>query len=101
MNLNSSGITGVLPMAKVMIPKINNVRFSLFSLVCVATMFYKLKQQPPTPLSSLEYCKLMTSGIIAFVADTIGIGSFAVNVALAKLTGTFSYYLSYMFISAL
>lgn len=62
----------------------------LLSLVCVVTMFYKLKRQPKIRLSSSDYCKLIVSGIIAFIADTIGIGSFAVNVALAKLTGTFS-----------
>ena len=61
----------------------------LLSLVCVIAMFYKLKQQPATKLTTLDYVKLIASGIIAFVADTLGVGSFAVNVALAKLLGTF------------
>ena len=52
-------------------------------------MFYRLKQQPAVRLSSFDYIKLTFSGILAFIADTIGIGSFAVNVALAKLLGTF------------
>jgi uncharacterized membrane protein YfcA len=52
-------------------------------------MFYRLKQQPALCLSSFDYLKLTFSGILAFIADTIGIGSFAVNVALAKLLGTF------------
>ncbi len=37
----------------------------------------------------MDYIKLIGSGIIAFIADTLGIGSFAVNVALAKLLNTF------------
>lgn len=61
----------------------------LLSFICVAAMLYKLKQQKPTHLSSLDYIKLSISGVIAFIADTLGIGSFAVNVALAKLLGTF------------
>jgi uncharacterized membrane protein YfcA len=60
------------------------------SLVCIAAMFYNLRQQPPIYLSLLSYVKLAASGIVAFVADTLGIGSFAVNVALAKLLGTFT-----------
>ena len=61
----------------------------IFSFSCVAVMVYQLIQQPAVYLSTLEYCKLMGSGVIAFVADTLGVGSFAVNVALAKLLGTF------------
>jgi len=53
-------------------------------------MLYKLKRQPAVSISPIEYCKLGISGVIAFIADTVGIGSFAVNVALAKLLGTFS-----------
>jgi uncharacterized membrane protein YfcA len=30
------------------------------------------------------------SGILAFISDTLGMGSFAVNIALAKILGTFS-----------
>ncbi|STX50044.1 integral membrane protein [Legionella busanensis] len=61
----------------------------LLSLVCVIGMFYKLKQQGSVSLSVVDYIKLIGSGIIAFIADTLGIGSFAVNVALAKLLNTF------------
>lgn len=61
----------------------------LLSLICVIAMVCKLRQQAPVYLSPLTYTKLIGSGIIAFIADTIGVGSFAVNVALAKLLGTF------------
>ena len=59
------------------------------SLTCVLTMIYRLKKQPPVVLAVSDYIKLIGSGIIAFISDTLGIGSFAVNVALAKLLGTF------------
>lgn len=62
----------------------------LLTFVCVACMLYQLTQQPPVRLSFTDYGKLIVSGIAAFVADTVGVGSFAVNVALAKLLGTFS-----------
>ncbi|MDI9817970.1 MULTISPECIES: TSUP family transporter [unclassified Legionella] len=61
----------------------------ILTLVCVAAMFYGLAKQPAIKLSSLDYIKLFFSGIVAFIADTLGIGSFAVNVTLAKLLGTF------------
>lgn len=61
----------------------------VFSLICVALMVVKLARQPSEPLSFIQYIKLLFSGIIAFIADTLGVGSFAVNVALAKLLGTF------------
>lgn len=59
------------------------------SAICVIAMFYRLKQQPRVYLSLFDYTKLALSGIIAFIADAIGVGSFAVNVALAKLLGSF------------
>lgn len=62
----------------------------ILSVLCVAVMGYKLSKQSAEPVSAAQYVKLITSGIIAFVADTLGIGSFAVNVALAKLFGTFN-----------
>lgn len=62
----------------------------LLSLICIIAMCLQLRQQPPISLSKTEYIKLIFSGILAFIADTIGIGSFAVNVALAKLLKTFS-----------
>ncbi|KTD24062.1 sulfite exporter TauE/SafE family protein [Legionella maceachernii] len=61
----------------------------ILSVICVVAMFYRLKYQPSVQLSFLDYVKLSISGILAFIADTLGIGSFAVNVALAKLLGTF------------
>lgn len=61
----------------------------ILSLFCVVLMVYRLRQQLPVHLSTSDYCKLIGSGIVAFVADTVGVGSFAVNVALAKLLGTF------------
>lgn len=61
----------------------------VLSLLCVAVMVFKLVRQPAEPLSFMQYLKLGISGVVAFIADTLGIGSFAVNVALAKLTGTF------------
>lgn len=61
----------------------------IFSLACVGVMAVKIYQQPAEPLSVGQYIKLAISGFIAFIADTIGVGSFAVNVALARLMGTF------------
>ncbi|KTD21778.1 TSUP family transporter [Legionella londiniensis] len=61
----------------------------LFSLFCFAWMLYRLRQQRAVAVTPAEYLKLGVSGIIAFIADTLGVGSFAVNVALAKLLGTF------------
>lgn len=61
----------------------------LLTLVCVAVMLYKLSKAPYESLSYTQYAKLICSGFIAFVADTLGVGSFAINVALAKLLNTF------------
>lgn len=60
------------------------------ALICVVLMFYRLKQQTSPALTLVESIKIGVSGIIAFIADTLGVGSFAVNIALAKLLGTFS-----------
>lgn len=57
--------------------------------VCVIGMLYRLKHQAPVALSSSDYCKLLGSGVIAFISDALGLGSFAVNIALAELLGTF------------
>ena len=59
------------------------------SFLCFVVMVFKLKRQPAEPLTYVQYIKLFCSGVIAFIADTLGVGSFAVNVALAKLLGTF------------
>ena len=61
----------------------------ILSLFCAVAMIYRLIKQPAVRVSRLEYCKLIGSGLLAFIADTLGVGSFAVNVALAKLLGTF------------
>lgn len=61
----------------------------IFSVSCIAVMIYQLRRQPTIFLTTLDYCKLIFSGIMAFISDTLGVGSFAVNVALAKLLGTF------------
>ena len=62
----------------------------LLSVFCASLMFYRLKQQAPVRLSTMEYFKLTGTGILAFIADTLGVGSFAVSIALAKLLGTFN-----------
>lgn len=61
----------------------------LFSLFCVGLMLKRINDQPTTSLSLKEQMKLMASGIIAFFMDTIGVGSFACNIALAKYFKTF------------
>ncbi|HBI21150.1 MAG TPA: hypothetical protein DDY37_00940, partial [Legionella sp.] len=61
----------------------------LLSLFCVGVMLYQLKKQPAVSLSTLDYSKLFGSGVVAFISDTLGMGSFAVNIALAELLGTF------------
>lgn len=61
----------------------------ILSVLCVAVMVLKIRQQPSQKLSIFEYIKLIFSGIVAFIADTLGVGSFAVNVTLTKLLGTF------------
>ncbi|KTD76510.1 sulfite exporter TauE/SafE family protein [Legionella waltersii] len=62
----------------------------ILSVLCVSIMVLKLRLQPSPTLSIFEYIKLMFSGIVAFIADTLGVGSFAVNVTLTKLLGTFN-----------
>ncbi|MDP3558812.1 MAG: sulfite exporter TauE/SafE family protein [Legionellaceae bacterium] len=60
------------------------------SIFCVVGMICAMRKQAPVQVSTREYIQLTISGIIAFMADTFGVGSFAVNVALAKMFGTFS-----------
>lgn len=62
------------------------------SLTCVIAMFRKLRMQPTqahNTRSTLENIKLATTGILAFIADTLGVGSYPVTIALSKLWGTF------------
>jgi uncharacterized membrane protein YfcA len=56
---------------------------------CIYRMLVKLKQQPSPALTLSEKIKLAVTGIIGFFADTIGLGSFAVNIALSKYFKTF------------
>ncbi|HHF7347566.1 TPA: sulfite exporter TauE/SafE family protein [Legionella feeleii] len=65
------------------------VAILILTFVCIIAMLYKLRKQPPVRLSILDYIKLTVSGVIAFIADTLGVGSFAVNVTLAKILRTF------------
>lgn len=52
-------------------------------------MLWQWLLTPKEKLGVTETLKLIVSGIIAFAADTFGIGSFVVNVGLAKLFKTF------------
>jgi len=61
----------------------------IFSFSCVAVMVYQLKNEKNTHLTKSEILKLSFCGVLAFIADTIGIGSFATNIALAKFFKTF------------
>lgn len=61
----------------------------VLSLWCVGVMLYQYKKQPQSPIALKERLKLMISGVLAFISDTIGVGSFAVNIALAKCLNTF------------
>lgn len=53
-------------------------------------MGYQLRRQPAVRISRKDGFRLIGSGIVAFISDTLGMGSFAVNIALAKIFGTFS-----------
>lgn len=61
----------------------------LLNIICAAVMLYQWKQQSSALISLKQKTQLLVSGFIAFVADTLGIGSFAVNIAMAKLLKTF------------
>ena len=72
-----------------MVIKLTILSIIILSLLCVAVMIYKLVRQPAVRVSTLDFIKLASSGVLAFISDTVGIGSFAVNIALAKFLGTF------------
>lgn len=59
------------------------------SAICLLAMGYYYKKAPRIHFTVLDYVKLSVSGMVAFIADTFGVGSFAVNVALSKFLGTF------------
>jgi uncharacterized membrane protein YfcA len=52
-------------------------------------MFKKAISRPNLQLSRKNHVQLIVSGIAAFFMDTIGVGSFACNIALAKYFKTF------------
>ncbi len=58
----------------------------LLTILCTLYMFYKFvthQDNYPTPTFK-EVVILACAGVVSFVADTIGVGSFAVNIAIAK-----------------
>lgn len=59
------------------------------TVYCIYSMLSKLKYQPNLILSLSDKIKLAVTGVIGFFADTIGLGSFAVNIALSKYFKTF------------
>lgn len=59
------------------------------SVICLMAMGYVLYKEPKQQLTLRAQGQLIVSGIIAFIADTFGVGSFAVNVALSKFFGNF------------
>jgi uncharacterized membrane protein YfcA len=61
----------------------------IFNGLAIFMMLNYHRQAKSTGLSWSELKKLTVSGIIAFFADTIGMGSFAVNIFLAKTLNTF------------
>lgn len=56
---------------------------------CIALMFYRFAQQKYTRETLGTHCKLGASGVLGFMADTLGVGSFAVNMACARVLKTF------------
>ncbi|MDX2345698.1 MAG: sulfite exporter TauE/SafE family protein [Legionella sp.] len=65
------------------------IAFIIFTILvltvyCIYQMLAKLKQQPITKLTLQEKIKFAITGILAFFSDVIGLGSFAVNIALLK-----------------
>ncbi len=56
----------------------------LLSLICLVIMAYKFKSVPQEAIGRRRVIPLMISGVLAYIADTIGVGSFAVNIAVCK-----------------
>jgi uncharacterized membrane protein YfcA len=71
------------------------VIYTLIVSIIILTVIYivifanNLRNAKPLKLSAVMKIKLIFSGIIAFIADVFGVGSFAVNIALAKILKTF------------
>ena len=52
---------------------------------CVLAMLYKFHQEPASaPIPRPEKFKLAITGLLAFISDTLGIGSFVVLIAVCK-----------------
>lgn len=56
----------------------------VLSVISVALMLYKLKSPSQELIRKKRFIPLVISGVLAFLADTIGVGSFAVNIAVCK-----------------
>lgn len=56
----------------------------LLTTTCAFFMWFKLRTIGKETITMGTRLQLIATGIIAFIADTIGIGSFAANTALAK-----------------
>ena len=59
------------------------------SVVCLLAMAYKFYTSPKEFLPVKQQIKLAASGFVAFIADTFGVGSFAVNIAFSKIFSSF------------
>lgn len=66
-----------------------NTLIVILSLFCIGLMINKLRKQPSDSITRLGHVHLMISGVTAFFMDTIGVGSFACNIALANYFKTF------------
>lgn len=62
--------------------------FLILTFICFMGIVYSLKYQKSSQISLATSSKLFGSGILAFIFDTLGVGSFVVNTALAKILGT-------------
>lgn len=62
----------------------------LLTLGVTAYLVKQIQLQPKSSIALSDGIRLLGSGILAFISDTLGVGSFAVNIALAKLLGTFA-----------
>ena len=61
----------------------------IVNLFCLGVMTYQAWQDRATKITVVETIKLSISGFFSFIADTLGIGSFACNISFAKLFKTF------------
>lgn len=61
----------------------------LVNIICLGLMAYQAYMDDSVTLSLREKIQLSVSGFFAFIADTMGVGSFACNISFAKLFKTF------------